>query len=168
MSVVVTMAAAGVVAIHAPVLVGMATAVAASMGLRVLDAAVREGEANRQSALVEATAAGLAAAVEEVEVTSATAEALKEVVAERTTVAFGDDRVTVTLSRDIRGRLTVRAHGRGMTRAEVNGAAERFLGLVLQQVAYREAVRMLKAQGLSVDEEARLEDGTVRVRLKRG
>ncbi len=100
-----------------------------------------------------------------VELSTAQSAAMQELVAERCELHFGDEQFQLSLTRDLRGKLTVRAHGDGMSREEVAERAERFLGLLQQQIAYREVVTRMRAYGLDVTNEARLEDGTVKVRI---
>ena len=80
---------------------------------------------------------------------------------------FGGEGVTLTVTRDIRGQLSVKVHAEGISREEAAQRANQLLGLILQQVAYRDVVKTMKQRGLQVQEEARLQDGTVRVRLGR-
>lgn len=160
MSVVCTIAAATTVAISSGVLSGIVTAVGAHLGLKLL-AAGSEGQAEGTPATEEVAGGDL------VEVSIATGAALQQVVAERCHLVLGGEGITLTVDRDIRGRLTVRAHGEGLTRVQVQEQAAKLLGLVLQQVAYREVVRTMKANGLQVQGEERTADGVVRVRIGR-
>ncbi len=156
MSVVCTVAAGGAVYLGAGVLSALASATAARMAMRELDE--REEEALR---LMEALQQDRTS----VELAPAKREQLGELVAERCRMVFAGDGLVVELTRDIRGQLTVRAHGEGMSEEQVAERAERFLGLLMQQVTYREVVSRLKRHGLEVQQEARLEDGTVKVRI---
>lgn len=165
MSVVCTLAVPGVVYLGPTVLAGLASAVATAMALHQLDAAEGEVLREEERARLAVDAQALSDAVSQVELGAAQAEALEGLVAERCHMVFGDDRLILTLNRDVRGKLTVRAHGEGMSAAEVSEKAERFLGLLMQQVAYREVVTRMKRYGLEVQQEARLEDGTVKVRI---
>ena len=161
MSVCVAVAAAGAVTGAAPVLSALAASAAAALGLKALARA--DVEAGVRDAL-EARAV----ATDEVAIEVGLAEeaALTEVVTERATLWFGDGRITLRVSRDIRGHLTVGAKGEGVRRAELEARAHALLGLIQQQVAYRSVVSRLKSEGFSVDQEERLEDGTARVRLR--
>ena len=143
------------------ILAGLAASAATALGLRSLARA--DVEAGVRSALEQGLAAG---AEVEVAVSMAEEASLGEAVAERSSLWFGDGRVTVLLSRDIRGRLSVRAKGEGVSRTELEGRARKLVGLIQQQVAYRSAVSRLKAEGFSVEHEERLDDGTARVRLR--
>jgi len=167
MSVVVTVAAAGSVVVAGKIFSGVAAAAAAGMGMRMVEVAQKAQEASRREAAFAAEAEALTAEHEAVEVSLATEAALTSVVAERCSLTFTDDVVTMTVTRDIRGKVTVRAHGRGVKRAEVTRRAEELLGRIRQQVAYREVVRKMKEHGFSVGQEARAEDGTVRVHIRR-
>lgn len=162
MSVIVLVAAPSVVPIASAALSALAAAAAAHVGLKALEAAELEQRQAHLAALREE-------AGETVEVRPAAAATLRELVAERATLYFGDDRVTLVVQRDIRGTLTVRAKGDGIAKRELQARAEKLLGLIQQQVAYRDALQKLKQRGFTVEDEARLEDGTarVRVRLKR-
>ena len=171
MSVVVTVAAAGVVAAHAPALMAIAAAAAASIGLRVVDRELQEkSRASHTEDLMAKEAAEAVARLNEVEVSTATAASLESIVAERCSATFSDERMTLTVERDIRGRLTVKAHGEpGVPRVEVSERAAKLLGAIQQQIAYREAMATLKKHGFQVEHEERLKDGTAKVRVvKRG
>lgn len=164
MSCIVTVAAVGTVLVNTGILSGIATGVAAGLGLRTLErAAQADAQAGaRQAAQEEALAAGSA---DVVEISSASAEALSKVVAERCRLVFGDEKMTLTVDRDIRGKLTVRAHGEGVSEGELHRRADALLKGIQQQVAYREAVALLKGRGFKIEHEERLPDGTARVRV---
>ncbi len=159
MSVVCTVAGGGAVYIGVGVLAGLASATASSMALR-------EVEANEEETLRRFEA--LRQEMKTVELASSQTERLSELVAERCRLLFAGDGMSLELIRDVRGTLTVRAHGEDISQAELTERAERFLGLLMQQVAYREVVTKMKRYGLEVQQEARLEDGTVKVRIGGG
>jgi hypothetical protein len=165
MSVICTVAGAGACYLGPAALSGIATATAAVMAMRQLKAAEGEVQLEEERLRLEDEARAMVDAVSQVELNTEQRDKVGSLVAERCHLVFTDDRLEITLTRDVRGKLTVRAHGEGMTRAEVSEAAERFLGLVMQQVAYREVVTKMKRYGLDVQQEARLEDGTVKLRI---
>jgi hypothetical protein len=165
MSVVVTVAAAGAVTVGAPVLSALAAAAAAALGMRVLDAAEQE---QHRVDLQARRAAQLTDLDTSVELSVATEAVVDQVVADRCVVEMADDRVLLRMERDIRGALRVTAHGEGVSRAEVSRRAEALLGLLRQQIAYRDLVRRMEGHGFAVAEEQRAADGTVRLRLRRG
>lgn len=165
MSVVVTVAAAGGITVAAQVFAGIVTAAATALGMKVIAAPVKTGSELREEAFA-AEAERLVAEAERVDVTIATEAALEKLVAERASLTFADAKIELTVSRDIRGKVNVRAHGEGVSRAEVTARATKLLGLIQQQVAYREVVLKMKAHGLAVETEEKLADGTVRVRLR--
>ncbi len=167
MSVVVTVAAVGSVAVASKVFAGMAAAAAAGLGMKAAEAAGRVEEEERRHGLLQDEVDQLRTEAERIDVSVATEAALEQAVAERCSLSFADDRVQLTVTRDIRGKVTVRAHGDGISRAELTERANRFLGLIQQQVAYRQVVTEMKRHGFAVAEEERTEDGTVRVRIKR-
>jgi hypothetical protein len=151
--------------IAATTLAGLAAAAATALGLRQLGAA--EAEVAREEARAALAREVAGANLEEVELSTAQTAALGGLVAERCQAIFGDAHFQLVLTRDIRGLLKVTAHGDGMSREEVAARAERFLGLLQQQLAYREVVLKMKDLGMKVEQESRAEDGTVRVRLRR-
>ncbi len=157
MSVICTVAAGGAVYLSAGALAGVASAAAGALALRRREEleSLRAEEGEVQPAEV-------------VELAPRQAEAASRLVAERCHLVFEGEDLRLELDRDIRGKLTVRAHGHGMSREEVSSAAERFLGLLMQQVAYREVVTKMRRYGLEVEQEARLEDGTVKLRIGGG
>ncbi|MFH1465726.1 MAG: hypothetical protein ABIO70_15170 [Pseudomonadota bacterium] len=154
--------------VAATTLIGLASAAATALGLRQLnqaEGAIAQEEA--REALAQQIAGQARATLEEVELSTAQAAALSGLVAERAQAVFGDARFQLVLTRDLRGLLKVTAHGDGMSRAQVAERAEKFLGLLQQQLAYREVVLQMKDLGLKVEQESRAEDGTVKVRLRR-
>lgn len=165
MSVICTVAGAGACYLGPAAISGIATATAAVMAMRQLKAAEGEVLREEERLRLEHEAEAMLAAVSQVELSSKQRDQVGSLVAERCHMVFTNDQLTITFTRDVRGKLTVRAHGEGMSRAEVSEAAERFLGLVMQQVAYREVVTKMKRYGLDVQQEARLEDGTVKLRI---
>lgn len=167
MSVVVTVAAVGAVTAGSKVFAGLAAAAAASLGMKAAAALSEAQEEQRRAGLFADEATRLQAEAEQVEVSSATHAALEQVVAERCELRFTDGAIELTVSRDIRGKVTVRAHGHGVSRAVVEERAHRYLGLLQQQVAYRRVLAEMKQHGFAVAEEDRAEDGTVRVRIRR-
>ncbi len=167
MSVVATVAAVGVVTVSSKIFAGMAAAAAASLGMKAARAVTEAQEEERRDAVRGQELADLKAAAEEVEVSPATEAALQAAVAERCELHFTDGVVDLTVTRDIRGKVKVRAHAHGLSRAEVTDRASRFLGLLQQQVAYRRVMTELRLHGFAAAEEERAEDGTVRVRIKR-
>ena len=167
MSVVVAVGAAATMQASAAVFSGMAAAAASVLGMQAVKAAALNAEEARRMAMAAEEAIRLREETERVEISSATEAALTEVVTERQELHFAGDGVELTVKRDIRGKVTVTAHGHRMSRAEVEAFAHRYLGLLRQQVAYREAVTALKRHGFGVAEEQRAEDGTVKVRIRR-
>ena len=162
MSVIVTVGAVGSVLVNTGVLTGVASAVAAAMGLRTIN------EASRAQADEERRAEAQTRALSDadvVQITTSAEDALSQVVAERCALVFRDDKVEMTVERDIRGKLTVRAHGEGVTRAELSARAQALLGGIQQQLAYRAALKTLKERGFTVETEERLADGTARVKV---
>lgn len=170
MSVVVTVAAVGYVAIHSGALLAIAGSVAATLGLRAVEQGLqqKEQEDERLAAFYKSVAGELKAKAEEVELSSASKAALESVVAERCQAEFHGQGIRLTLTRDIRGILKVRAHGEGLSQAELQERARTFLGLIQQQIAYREVLRNLKQRGFAVEHEERLQDGTARIRVVKG
>ena len=167
MSVVATVAAVGVVTVSSKLFAGMAAAAAASLGMKAARTVADAEEVERLDALRAQEVAALKSAAEEVEVSAATEAALQQAIAERCELHFTDGVVDLTVTRDIRGKVKVRAHAHGLSRAEVTDRATRFLGLLQQQVAYRRVMNELRLHGFAAAEEERAEDGTVRVRIKR-
>lgn len=167
MSVIVTVAAVGSTAIGAKVFALVATAAAAQLGLKAAQAATEEVEARRQDALHQAEVQAARAAAETVELGVADQAAVEQLVAERCELRFHSADLELVVQRDIRGRITVRAHGHGMSRAQVHEKAAAFLGLLRQQLAYRAVLAEVKRHGFGVTQEERQPDGTVRVVLAR-
>jgi len=167
MSCICTVAAIGSIALPSSVFSGLVATVAAQMGLRALQAAeVAHALEDRLEAQTQ-TAASELAALRTIEVTTTQRAGLEEIVAERCALHFESDTVELTVERDIRGKLTVRAHSHTLDQVQVNEQANAMLGRILQAVAYREVVSKMRDHGFEVAAEERLEDGTARVRIRR-
>ena len=156
MSVVVTVAAAGTVVVGSKIFAGLTAAAAASMGMRLVAAAERIAAEGEDQELLTS---------QEIEVSVATEAALGEAVAERCRLELADDQVRMVITRDIRGKVSVTAHSRELSREELSQRAQLLLGRIRQQVAYREVVTRMQRHGFAVSEERALDDGTVRLRL---
>jgi len=159
MSVAVTVAGIAATSVGAPVFTGICTAVAASLGMTLLDraaAAVEDAQEAHQPTQGEAVA-----------VSVATEAALTELVAERCSMRFSGEAVTVTVTRDIRGQVTVTAHSETLSRQAVAEQANAVLGRIRQQLAYRQILQKMKTHGFSVSDEALKDDGTVRLHIRR-
>ncbi len=159
MSVVVSIAAAGAVTVAGPVLLAATAGAAAALGLKALSDAEVDARARAE---VEAELQN----TEEIHLSAGQTAALEEIVVERSTQWFGDERITLCVRRDIRGRLSVHAKGQA-TPQELHQRAEALLGRLRQQLAYRAVVKRLGAVGLQVASEEQLADGTARVRVRR-
>ncbi|MCB9777525.1 MAG: DUF1257 domain-containing protein [Alphaproteobacteria bacterium] len=168
MSVIVAVGAAAAVGGGSALFSAVAAAAAAGLGLKAIEASAQDVEERRRDELAQAELRQMRAEAERVEISSATEAALTDIVAEAQELHFAGEGIELMVRRDIRGKVSVTAHGHGMTRAEVEAFANRYLGLLRQQVAYREAVQALKRHGFAVAEEAREADGTVQVRVRRG
>ena len=167
MSCICTVAAIGSIALPSSVFSGLVAAVATQMGLRTLQAAeYAHALEDRLDAEADAVAQQLAE-TRTIEVTTTQRAGLEEIVAERCTLHFENDEVELTVNRDIRGKLTVKAHSHSLNQAQVNEKANEMLGRILQAVAYREVVSKMRDHGFEVASEQRLEDGTARVRIRR-
>jgi len=167
MSIIVAVGAVATVNAGSTVFIGMATAAAATLGLKAIQETETAIEQNRRAAMKQAEVSRLKNQSQQVQISSATEAAVAEVVSERQELHFASDNMELTVKRDIRGKVTVTAHGHGMSRTEVEDFAHRYLGLLRQQVAYRQAVTALKRHGFRVANESRSEDGTVQVRINR-
>ena len=153
MSVVVVIAATGAISAAAPILGAMAATAAAALGLRALS----ESEAGARAAVLAHNEAN-------VDVRPRQVEALEQIVAERCTLHFGDDACTITVHRDVRGKLSVRAHGH-LPKVQLKAKADAMLGSIQQQIAYRNVVQRMKGHGFVVAAEQRLADGTAKLQL---
>jgi predicted homoserine dehydrogenase-like protein len=160
-------AGAGIVVIGLPALTGIAAAAAALRGLELVEMADKHAAHQEKAEALAAEAARLVAEAETLEISNAAHQRLATIVAERATLVFRDGDLELVLSRDIRGKLTVRARSRTLGRAAVADRANAFLGTLLQQIAYREILLKMRQKGVVVTAEEREPDGTVRVRLRR-
>lgn len=111
------------------------------------------------------TAARVSAGIE-VEVDVAATETLAEHVAAGQTMVFQRDDVTLTVVRDERGKLTVKAHSDNRSEEELREVAGEFCNRVAQQYAYHTLMGELQQRGFNVVEQQVEEDGTVRVKVR--
>ena len=161
MSVVVTVAGIAASSVAAPVFSGICAAAAASLGMKMLS------QAEQASQQEEAATQAENIAQAEIDVTVATEAALTEVVAERCSMTFEGPNIRMVVARDIRGKMTVTAHGEGISREEVSKQAEALLGKVRQQLAYRQVLQKMQQHGFQVSSESQQTDGTVRVHIRK-
>ena len=133
------------------------------------------------SAAVAAAASSLgyqvvAGACEEVEVTNRQTNTVQleiarsEVVTgqlardQRITVTRGG--VTVTFSRDVRGRASLCVTGEGHTKAELKVMGEELSQTVVQQYVYQKITEEMRSRGFIVVEEQANEDRSIRMKVR--
>jgi ABC-type transporter MlaC component len=141
-----------------PAITAAAAGAAAAMGLAVHSAA--KEEARTQAASEEARQVNTV----EVEMTNST---VTESVAAGQQMVLTRGNVTLRVGRDARGRCTVCATGKGHSKAELKAIAEEFSQRLTQCYAYNRVMSELKARNFQVVNQEKMEDGTVRVHVRR-
>lgn len=141
-----------------PAISAAAAGAAAAMGLAV-HRAVKE-EAKAQETEAEARQVNSV----EVEMTDST---VTENVVAGQEIVLTRGTVTLRVRRDARGRCTVCATGKGHTKAELKAIAEEFSKRMMQCYAYNRVMTELKARNFQVVNQEKMEDGTVRVHVRR-
>ena len=136
-----------------PILTAAATAAAVGMGLAIKDS-IQEDLAEQveapQSVEVE---------LEDSQVTS-TLSTDRQIV-----LSKGD--VELRITRDSRGRCKVCATGTGKSKTELKQMADEFTQKLIQSYAYHRTMTELKSKQFQVVNEEVLEDGTVRIQVRR-
>jgi ABC-type transporter MlaC component len=136
-----------------PILTAAATAAAVGMGLAIKDS-IQEDLAEQveapQSVEIE---------LEDSQVTG-TLSTDHQIVLSR-----GD--VELRITRDSRGRCKVCASGAGKSKAELQQMADEFTQKLIQSYAYHRTMTELKSKQFQVVNEEVLEDGTVRIQVRR-
>jgi len=102
----------------------------------------------------------------EVEVDAASVDNFAGHVAAGQTMVFQRDDVTLTVVRDERGRLTVKAHSNSRSEEQLRQLAGDFCNRVAQQYAYHTLMGQLQERGFNVVDQQVEEDGTVRVKVR--
>ncbi len=140
-----------------PVLVSAVSAVMVSMGYAAVKAAVD----------TEVETGVTARTRSRVEVEVANQEEIGQTLGREAEVTFEKDGVTVTFSRDVRGRLRVCVDGEGYGKAELEEFGRELAGRVIQQYAYNRIVEeMQQKSGMSMIEQSVDEDETIRIKLR--
>jgi ABC-type transporter MlaC component len=75
--------------------------------------------------------------------------------------------VELRITRDSRGRCKVCARGKGKTKAELKQMADEFTQKLIQSYAYHKTMTELKNKQFQVVNEEVMEDGTVRINVRR-
>ena len=136
-----------------PVIAAAASAAAVSLGYRQVEAAaqssVKAGPREERVAL-------------EVENVGAVAASVRA----DSSASFGDGRITVTVARDARGKVTVHVDGQA-SKAELKAAGTAFMNRLVQQYAYHAVQSHLTKTGYTVVEEKVGEDQSVRIRFRK-
>ncbi len=75
--------------------------------------------------------------------------------------------IELRITRDSRGRCKVCARGKGKTKAELKQLADEFTQKMIQSYAYHRTMTELKNKQFQVVNEEVMEDGTVRINVRR-
>ena len=74
--------------------------------------------------------------------------------------------MTVTFSRDFSGKISIRVHGTGKSKAELKGIGEQLSQALTQQYVYHRLRTEMQNRGLNLVDEQVEEDGTVRMQVR--
>ncbi len=136
-----------------PILTAAATAAAVGMGLAIKDS-IQEDLAEQ----VEAP--------QSVEVELEDSQVTGTLSTDRQIVLSKGD-VELRITRDSRGRCKVCATGTGKSKTELKQMADEFTQKLIQSYAYHRTMTELKSKQFQVVNEEVLEDGTVRIQVRR-
>ena len=141
-----------------PAITAAAAGAAAAMGLAVHRAAKDQAsQANSDLAANQTNTV-------EVEMTHS---AVTESVAAGQQLVLTRGNVTLRVGRDSRGRCTVCATGKGHSKTELKAIAEEFSQRMTQCYMYNRVMSELKARNFQVVNQEKMDDGTVRVHVRR-
>jgi ABC-type transporter MlaC component len=82
-------------------------------------------------------------------------------------IVLTKDQVEIRITRDSRGGCKVCASGTGKSKAELKQMADEFTQKLIQSYAYHRTMTELKSKQFQVVNEEVLEDGTVRIQVRR-
>jgi hypothetical protein len=102
-----------------------------------------------------------------VEIELENSEVLASQVASGKEMVLTKDGITIRISRDARGKCKICAEGKGYSKAELKGFAEEFTQKLTQCFVYNNTVTELKAKDFQMINEEVMEDGTIRVHVRR-
>jgi ABC-type transporter MlaC component len=137
-----------------PILSAAATAAAVGMGLAIKESIQED---------LSETAVDSA---QTVEVELEDSQVSGNLATDRQIVLTKDD-VEIRISRDSRGRCKVCARGKGKSKAELKKMSEEFTQKLIQSYAYHRTMTELKSKQFQVVNEEVMEDGTVRIQVRR-
>jgi len=138
-----------------PVITAAVAAAAVGMGLNVNEAM----QENRAEVEVEAD--------QLVEVELENSEVLASQVASGKSMVLTKDGITLRITRDERGQCKICAEGKGYSKTELKAFAEEFSQKVTQCFVYNRTVSELKNKDFQMIDEEVMEDGTIRVHVRR-
>jgi len=102
-----------------------------------------------------------------VEVEVENSEVLKSQVASGKEIVLTKDGITLRVTRDERGKCKICAEGKGYSKVELKLFAEEFTQKVTQCFVYNNTVTELKSKNFQMINEEVMEDGTIRVHVRR-
>ena len=138
-----------------PVITAAVTAAAVGMGLNVkekIQETCQETEVDTNQS---------------VEVELENSEVLASQVASGNEMVLTKDGITLRVIRDARGRCKICAEGKGHSKVELKLFAEEFAQNVTQSFVYHRTVSELKNKDFQMINEELMEDGTIRVHVRR-
>lgn len=95
----------------------------------------------------------------------ANSQVLAEMMSRGEKITIQRDGVTIQVGVDGRGRCTVCANGRGLSKAKLRQFGEEVSGRIVQQFAYHKLMTELKTRGFVVENETVAGDQSIQVRV---
>lgn len=139
-----------------PLISGAAVAVMTAMGYAAVKAGVDAKVAAEVGTDVRSST--------RVELKLANSEELKTAVGREEELVFEKDGITVTFSRDVRGKLKICVEGAGYPKSELERFGSEIAGRVVQQYAYHRILDEMERSGMNLVEQE--VDGENNIHLK--
>jgi len=95
----------------------------------------------------------------------ANSQVLAEIMSRGEKITIEKDGVLIQIGVDARGRCSVCAAGKGLTKARLRQIGQEVSGRIVQQFAYHKLLTELKARGFQVDGENVMGDQSIQVRV---
>ncbi|MFH1768433.1 MAG: DUF1257 domain-containing protein [Candidatus Omnitrophota bacterium] len=92
---------------------------------------------------------------------------LNEVLEKEGNIALKRDDMTITFTRDLRGQCKIHLDAENKNEEELKEIGQNTLNKILQQYSHKKVISDLESKGFSVSDEEVLDDGTIKIQVRR-
>ena len=93
-------------------------------------------------------------------------QVIEEAMSRGQKLVFTKENVTLTIERDVRGKLSIHVNGLNRTNAELKAIGNEIVGRIIQQFVYNKVMQELKKSDLSVVDQEVMKDDTIKIKLR--